>query len=263
MAREKISGIYKIINLVNNKFYIGSSINIYSRWSKHKNLLRKNQHKNKHLQSAWNKYTEDSFEFIIIDKMQNNDDIQLRKELLQREGYWINLLTPYIKEIGYNVNIKPNSRSGLKESEETKRKKSIAMLKPHHQERQAKLMKEIRQNRSILNNDQVLEIVELINNNISDDKIAELYNVTSSAIGDIRRGRNWGNVTKISYVKHHTRLSKEEKINIIKYIKLGLTNKNISDLVDRTPATVREFRIKYANMTSDEMLKYGLVDEIL
>lgn len=36
----KVSGVYCIINILNNKKYIGSSKNIYSRWFKHKaNLI--------------------------------------------------------------------------------------------------------------------------------------------------------------------------------------------------------------------------------
>ena len=70
----KISGIYKIINKVNGKYYVGSSENILSskgRWAKHKRFLNKNTHPNKHLQSAWNKYTEESFNFIIVEKVNN------------------------------------------------------------------------------------------------------------------------------------------------------------------------------------------------
>lgn len=53
---NKISGIYKILNIKNGKFYIGSSNNIKVRWSQHKTLLKNNKHENKYLQNAWNKY---------------------------------------------------------------------------------------------------------------------------------------------------------------------------------------------------------------
>ena len=33
---QKISGVYKITNKINGKFYIGSSINIKRRWESHK-----------------------------------------------------------------------------------------------------------------------------------------------------------------------------------------------------------------------------------
>ena len=66
----KISGIYKIVNKVNGKYYVGSASNIQkgytSRWSKHKCYLRNNKHPNQHLQNAWNKYGEKAFDFIIV-----------------------------------------------------------------------------------------------------------------------------------------------------------------------------------------------------
>lgn len=63
-----VSGIYKIVNKVNGKYYVGSANIICNRWWIHKSNLRKNRHPNKHLQSAWNKYGELNFEFIIVEK---------------------------------------------------------------------------------------------------------------------------------------------------------------------------------------------------
>lgn len=48
----KKSGIYCLINLSNNKRYIGSSKNIYSRLLKHRSLLRNNKHENSKLQNS-------------------------------------------------------------------------------------------------------------------------------------------------------------------------------------------------------------------
>lgn len=60
------SGIYKIINKVNNKFYLGSTKDFSVRFNTHKYNLRKNKHINCILQRAWNKYGESNFEFKII-----------------------------------------------------------------------------------------------------------------------------------------------------------------------------------------------------
>lgn len=48
----KISGIYVIRNLINNKIYIGSAINLNNRWFSHRNKLNNNNHVNRHLQSS-------------------------------------------------------------------------------------------------------------------------------------------------------------------------------------------------------------------
>ena len=64
-----VSGIYKIVNKTNGKYYVGSSNNIdgmHGRWYEHINDLRANRHDNDHLQKSWNKYGKDAFEFIIV-----------------------------------------------------------------------------------------------------------------------------------------------------------------------------------------------------
>lgn len=85
ITRElKTSGIYCIENKLNHKTYIGSSKNLYQRLLKHFALLRHNKHENAYLQNAWNKYTEDNFEWFIVEFC----DIE---ELTQREQYCIDL----------------------------------------------------------------------------------------------------------------------------------------------------------------------------
>lgn len=65
--REVICGIYKIENLVNGKVYIGQSIDIYSRFTTHRNSLNRGDSNCTCLQRAWNKYGESSFEFSVVE----------------------------------------------------------------------------------------------------------------------------------------------------------------------------------------------------
>ena len=60
------SGIYKITNSVNNKFYIGSAVYFPKRFSRHKSDLIKNIHSNKKLQNSVNKYGLDNFKFEVL-----------------------------------------------------------------------------------------------------------------------------------------------------------------------------------------------------
>ena len=83
----KFSGIYCIINTLNGKKYIGSSVNIYSRWLKHRATLRGNYHGNPHLQNAWNKYGEKSFHFFIVEKCPP-------EVLKEREDFYIKNMRP-------------------------------------------------------------------------------------------------------------------------------------------------------------------------
>lgn len=61
--------IYKIINLVNDKFYVGSTIHKKVRFREHRKQLRGNRHHCKHLQAAWNKYGEDKFDFRVVEEV--------------------------------------------------------------------------------------------------------------------------------------------------------------------------------------------------
>jgi group I intron endonuclease len=66
-------GIYKIVNKKNGKYYIGSDSRISKgvRWSDHKSKLRRGVHYNPHLQRAWDKYGESSFQYEIMDTFNN------------------------------------------------------------------------------------------------------------------------------------------------------------------------------------------------
>ena len=76
-------GIYKIINAVNNKFYVGSAVNLRKRKARHFSELRTGKHKNRHLLAAWNKYGEQAFVFIVVELVED------RTQLLAAENRWL------------------------------------------------------------------------------------------------------------------------------------------------------------------------------
>jgi group I intron endonuclease len=92
---DKICGVYKITNIINGKFYIGSSSNIQKRWTQHKANLNAKEHDNIHLQNAWNLYGSRNFKFEIIEECQPEAQFE-------REQYYLNTLNPF-GERGYNL----------------------------------------------------------------------------------------------------------------------------------------------------------------
>lgn len=76
-------GIYKIINTANQKFYVGSSVNLSRRKARHFRELAINKHPNKHLQAAWDKYGAAAFEFVIVELVGPDEDI------LAAENRWL------------------------------------------------------------------------------------------------------------------------------------------------------------------------------
>jgi group I intron endonuclease len=89
-------GIYKITNKQNEKFYIGSSIDIEHRWYTHRLALQKGTHGNKYLQRSWDKYGEDSFIFSIL--VETSED-----SLLDKEQEILDETKCYDKNTGYNI----------------------------------------------------------------------------------------------------------------------------------------------------------------
>lgn len=68
--------IYKIINLVNDKFYVGSTVHKKVRFRQHRKLLRGNRHHCKHLQAAWNKYGEAKFDFVVVEEVPDSISLE-------------------------------------------------------------------------------------------------------------------------------------------------------------------------------------------
>lgn len=115
---EKISCIYRIYNVANDKTYIGCTTDYHFRSASHKNSLKGNYHKNIHLQSAWNKYGAENFIFEILEECD--------KEFLpSMENWWCNMLNTHNRSCGYNIlPTGPENHPAL--SEETKFKISKA-----------------------------------------------------------------------------------------------------------------------------------------
>jgi group I intron endonuclease len=106
------SGVYIIKNKINNKFYIGSSINIKKRFREHLSSLRNNSHHSKYLQNAFNKHKENNFTFEILEECDS-------EFLILREQYFIDILSPV-----YNMAKIAGNTLGLKRTEDTKKKLS-------------------------------------------------------------------------------------------------------------------------------------------
>ena len=117
----KYSGIYLIINLVNNKFYVGSAKNLWSRKLSHYRDLRNNKHKNTYLQHSYNKYGSQNFIIVLLEKVESKND------LTKCEQHWIDTLDACNKDIAYNICPTAESKLGLHHSEETKSKMSKSM----------------------------------------------------------------------------------------------------------------------------------------
>ena len=104
------AGVYQIVNEVNGKSYIGSSIDIDHRWSEHRHgFKRPSAPYRSNIHSAVRKYGIENFTFIVLEECE-----PIKEVLLEREQHYIDTLKPE-----YNLLPKAGSRLGSKASAET------------------------------------------------------------------------------------------------------------------------------------------------
>ena len=138
-------GLYKIKNIVNDKFYIGSSNNLNRRKYEHFNSLKTNKHRNPHLQNSFNKYGKENFVFEIVEECDEED-------LLLREQMYIDWAVKNDWENCYNIcknADKPPGMKGKKHKEETKKKMSEVKKGKKHKEETKKKMSEVRKGKYV------------------------------------------------------------------------------------------------------------------
>lgn len=122
-------GVYKITNIVNGKFYIGSSKEISKRWGCHRKAKR-----NMIIHNAIRKYGIENFVFEILECCKE-------EQLIEREQFYYDLLEPQYNAIRpienpmENPNIIKRHKNAVN-SEEHRKKISEASKKNYHKIKQ-------------------------------------------------------------------------------------------------------------------------------
>lgn len=105
-------GVYVIANVHNGHRYVGSSVNIESRYREHAKALNNGTHHSRYLQHAWRKYGSTSFSFNVV------EIVMFREHLRDREQWHIDN-----GDSSYNRSTNAhNSMAGLQHSDESKQK---------------------------------------------------------------------------------------------------------------------------------------------
>lgn len=121
IPRECQTGVYKILNTVTGKVYVGSAaVSFKVRWTIHRADLRGDRHFNHYLQRSWNKHGEKAFRFIVL-------DCCLPEQCLEREQQWLDELQPYVRDKGYNLSkVAGSAMQGRNHTEESRKKMSLS-----------------------------------------------------------------------------------------------------------------------------------------
>lgn len=118
------SGVYAITNTETDKMYVGSSVNLQKRLREHRIALCKNSHHSIKMQRAWGKHGAENFRFATL-------LLCSPKDLLFYEQRAIDAFKSATRA-GYNVAATAGSSLGVKHSQETRAKLSIAMRGNKH-----------------------------------------------------------------------------------------------------------------------------------
>ena len=91
----KISGVYKITNIITGDFYIGSSKNVNKRWTSHKSQSTWKRYPNNQLYQDFQKYGVENFAFEIIEEVEP-------EQLKETEQEFIETLKPTYNQMNAN-----------------------------------------------------------------------------------------------------------------------------------------------------------------
>lgn len=216
MKKSDTTGVYAIFNNTNEKIYVGSSRKIQKRFAKeHLPLLNKGKHYNCHLQNAWNKYGEDTFDFRVIEECEEG-------QLVEREGHWIEHYKSWDRQFGYNLNRYVEGRAVP--SEETKLKRAIAHWKheiPYEEARE--------------------KTIELFKNGVSKNGIANQLGIDRmtvySFLEKVGLHKNTGRGTVV-------KLTKDKKDLAVELINQG---KNYDEIQEATEVSRTQLHRKLVN----------------
>jgi group I intron endonuclease len=206
------SGVYIIKNIINDKCYVGSSIKIRERLGWHYNMLLNKKHPNVRLQSAFDLYGKDNFEFIPLLNTKSIYNTKLEQWVLDKSNF----------KCDYNIATNcESSMLNVKMSEEAKENLRIKATNRKHTIETKKLMSDLKierikndviyKNKLLSNiisspigeknpNSKLCEkdVIEIKTHFKKGKKVKDLlgkYNCSENMLYEIKNGRNWKHIT--------------------------------------------------------------------
>lgn len=207
--------IYGYRNKITGKWYVGQTTCEVK--ERHRLHLSSAYHQNANdynclFHKKIRQYGIENFELIILEQIKE-------KSLLdEREQYWINEKKSYVKDNGYNLTTGGQRRKDCEDYQDA---------------------------RAAFSKEQVQEVYEkIINSEDSLTKIANEYNVSLSLICCINSGKKYYN-KELNYPlrKKNQKITEKDVDDIISFLQLGLTNKEIAEYFNIDENIV--YRINY------------------
>lgn len=100
-------GVYAIVNVVNGRLYVGSTVDLTRRASQHWRALEDNLHHNRELQYSFTNHGPHAFTFIVLERCSED-------QLMAVEQKWLNRLAKRAFNKQLRV-MRPEERAALEE----------------------------------------------------------------------------------------------------------------------------------------------------
>lgn len=230
-----IKGIYSIE--INNKYYIGKDTSIHKnkRLKEHLALLNKNEHYNKYLQNAYNKYHKIyKYQILFMDEYISND------ELSDIEKFYIETFDTYNN--GYNLTLGGEGGLGMVVSEEERLNRSIRCTGEQNPS-------------SKITNDQFYEIVIMLKQGKTNREIADSFNLHERYVSLIRHKKRfkrlWETIEDYepeysngNAEKEGSKITESVFLEIVRMLNEGRTNADIERTFGLSAGTGSRIRHK-------------------
>lgn len=247
------SGIYKIINLKDSKFYIGSAENFSRRFRNHKYYLKINKHHNNYLQNVFNKYGEENLKFEIIATCPKEYLVNLEQWFLDNLKPEYNICKIANSCLGRHhseetKSIISNKLKGRKCSEEQKEKNRLKSLGNVLSNKTKEKLKDATYNMLMtrgsvkLTEDDIIKIIEMLNNKTKVIEIAKIFNVSRHTITNIKKGHNWKFLNINLPKTNNSRFSIDEINEIRNLATQGISYKIISEKYNILSSTISKIK---------------------
>lgn len=229
MKKEKNTQyfLYHIENKINNKLYIGITVNCAKRWRRH---ILQAQHEIKHaIHWAILKYGVDNFTFKEIETCNNWE------HACERERFWIKDMKSQGVQL-YNETDGGDGSFGIR--------RYGADNPSYGKEMKAHVKQELLKHRRKLTDEQIQEIQSLyVTGNYTQTQLSKQFNISLTQIHRIVKDKSWGNkshdevITKKNITEEQVKQLKEmyksgdytqKEISILFNLSLSHTNKIIN-----------------------------------
>jgi hypothetical protein len=96
-------GVFQIRNTINEKIFIGSSVNLEAAWNRNRSELNFGGHRNESLQKEWKEFGEEAFRFEVLSEIDQKDEenTDYGREVKKLEEMFVDELQPF-GEKGYH-----------------------------------------------------------------------------------------------------------------------------------------------------------------